>query len=255
MKRLYALPIAVLILIGLTQMATAGPERLLSGKEMKEVAPAPAPECNWTGFYIGLEGGYGGGNLKWTVQDQKTFPETTIIEHQQEGFFGGGELGYNFQIGRFVVGAEGDFSYSDVTAHTSMNQFTPDKTTNDTGSDWIGTIALRLGLAWRHALFFAKGGVSFAHLEYLSNRDDFSDPEETPHIDRFSTDTINGAPMVGGGVEYALNCHWSVKAEYKHIFFGNYHIHGTTFDLVPEQDFFKIRLQNNAVELGLNYKF
>src|SRR3977135_799928 len=64
MKRFIALPIAVIVSVVLLRIAFAGPEPI-SSKEMKQVAPAPLPECNWSGFYGGALFGYARGDLEW----------------------------------------------------------------------------------------------------------------------------------------------------------------------------------------------
>jgi outer membrane immunogenic protein len=255
MKTCLALTAALITVTLFTHPLVAGPESLAS----KEIAPEPAVSqpCNWTGFYIGVQGGYGWGDLKWTEED-KTF----ITEHDHDGFFVGGEEGYNYQIGWLVIGAEGDFSYSDVNGRSSRDGFEgPGTTTFETGTDWVGNAGLRVGVAFKRFLFFVKGGVSFAHLEYDTFRVD-TDTEEEPHNERFQSDEMRTAPLVGGGVEYALSCHWSAKVEYKHLFLGRNHIHGTSVDIFPgetpevaELDTFKTKTQQNQVQFGLNYKF
>lgn len=62
---------------------------------------SPAPIYNWTGFYIGAHGGYGWSNFS----GDGTFGPGSATA---KGFLGGGQLGYNYQIGQFVIGAEAD---------------------------------------------------------------------------------------------------------------------------------------------------
>jgi opacity protein-like surface antigen len=57
-------------------------------------------------------------------------------------------------------------------------------------------------------------------------------------------------------VEYAITCHWSVKLEYNHLFLGTEDIHGTTIDDgVPEPESYRVDLDQNSVQVGLDYKF
>src|ERR1700730_6874684 len=97
MKRLYALTVAVFAAVSLAQSVSAGPEPL-SGKEMKEIAPAPPPECNWTGFYVGAFGGYSWGNLNFRQHEEGELIDESLDFHQG-GFIGGGEAG---GIGKLV---------------------------------------------------------------------------------------------------------------------------------------------------------
>src|SRR5437870_768187 len=99
----------------LCAMAYAGPEEY-SGKEMKQVAPAP-PECpNWTGFYIGGFGGYKFGVIDPSVHlfgDWVDFPEDVHDiksradkDLDSSGAEAGGLIGFNYQWNKWVFGLE-----------------------------------------------------------------------------------------------------------------------------------------------------
>ena len=103
MKQLIRLTILFCTCAALALTVVAGPEPLSSGKEMKQVAPAP-PECDytWTGFYFGGNGGYGWGNGDThfrPLPDAATFfdLEPTTLSPDPSGFIGGGQIGYNWQ--------------------------------------------------------------------------------------------------------------------------------------------------------------
>src|ERR1700737_5293200 len=104
----------------------AGPERY-EGKEMKSVVqPVVQQECNWTGFYIGAHVGYGWNDLKWSDTDPDIDGEgpgpEILVEQSADGVIAGGTIGYNYQFGRhFVIGAEGDFSWSNVGDTSSVH--------------------------------------------------------------------------------------------------------------------------------------
>ena len=71
---------------------------------------------NWTGFYAGINGGYG-----WGDSDRSTLPALIV---QAEGWLIGGTLGYNYQVGSFVCGLEGDWDWSDVKGAAACGAFT-----------------------------------------------------------------------------------------------------------------------------------
>jgi len=265
MKKLYALTVAVVAALGLAQIATAGPEPLPSSKEMKEVAPAPPPECNWTGFYFGALVGYDWNDLTWTDVDTSIFPDPgadtggpeKLVDQSADGVIAGGTIGYNYQFGRhFVIGAEGDFSWSNVgdTSSVHTESFTNRFRTDD---DWLGTFGARLGFACNKFLIYAKGGGAVKHQQY-SLAHTVLDEGPSNHVDHFTADQTWLCPMVGGGIEYMINCHWSVKVEYESLFWGSDDISGTNVeaDSGPEPESYQVDLKNeNSVRAGLNYKF
>jgi len=140
-------------------------------------APAPivaaAPIFTWTGFYVGVNAGFG-----WSTDDEVTIGGTTFVVDDEIGFVGGAQAGYNYQIGSFVVGLEGDIQYADFGGEVD-GAF-------DNG-DWFGTIRARAGVAFDRALVYATGGFAFA-------------------------DDANGWTL-GGGIEYAFTNNLSAKVE------------------------------------------
>src|SRR5712691_3380684 len=104
MKRFIALTVVLTTVTGLA-ICFAGPERFSS----KEVTPmAPAPACDWTGFYIGVNAGITEYQARFTDQDYYWNGATTTYE--KPAFIGGGQVGYNYQWRDLVFGIEADFS-------------------------------------------------------------------------------------------------------------------------------------------------
>jgi len=150
-------------------------------------APILAPIFTWSGFYAGVNAGWG-----WRNDDQQTVvlggavPGTLIFPGNGDGgFVGGGQIGYNWQFGSFVVGAETDIQWADtgnseavafVPAGT-LGTFVPGEFRNDL-ADWFGTVRLRAGVAFDRVLIYATGGLAY-------------------------TDNNTGW-VAGGGVEWAL---------------------------------------------------
>ena len=69
---------------------------------------------NWTGFYIGANGGYGWGSSDW---------KAPVVSVKPKGWLAGGTIGYNYQMGSFVWGLEGDFDWADVADSTACGAF------------------------------------------------------------------------------------------------------------------------------------
>ena len=261
MKRYSALTVVVFALIslaGVVKIAFAGPEPLAS----KEIAPAPAPPpCDWTGFYLGLNGGYGGGNITWLEgnvsldqgQDELAIHETP------NGFIGGGQIGYNYQLrSGLVIGIEGDGAYNTADEHRTLVETNDDTKHYGSQNDFVGSVALRVGFALldNRALIYAKAGVSFSHWNYDYVNDE-TNAEERPEFDRWSEDDLLVNGMWGAGLEYMINCHWSAKMEYQHYFHDQQHITGTLvedFEADDPHGYF-IDAQHDSVRFGLNYRF
>ncbi len=182
--------------------------------------PAPvfaaAPVFTWTGFYVGVNAGYG-----WSNDDFDAFDAADIDD--DGGFVGGAQVGYNYQIGSFVVGLEGDIQYVDFGREGVFN-FEDENGEILQGefesSDWFGTVRARAGVAFGQALIYATGGFAFA-------------------------DDANGW-TVGGGVEYAFTNNLSAKIEGLYVSLDADNDDGFDFD--NDVDF-------GVVRAGLNFRF
>jgi outer membrane immunogenic protein len=186
-------------------------------------APAPivaaVPVFTWTGFYVGVNAGYG-----WNDGTNVTFPDGTVIStngNDDGGFVGGAQIGYNYQIGSFVVGLEGDIQYADFG--DNRYDFGTAGIFEDGSDDWFGTVRARAGVAFDRALVYATGGFAFA--------DD------------------RAGWTLGGGLEYAFTNNLTAKVEglYVNLEDQDFTFNGLTFSS-EEQEF-------GVVRAGLNYKF
>jgi len=256
MKKFIALPIVVFVSVALIRIAFAGPEPM-SGKEMKQVAPAPPP-CDWTGLYIGAHGGFGGGDVYWRDDD---FGDSEILTHSVPiGPFGGLSLGYNRQVGSsWVFGIEGEFEGGDIAntdQKTFLNGSSDEFDKFSVRNNWTGTVGLRIGITSfdNRLLAYVKGGVAVERWEY-----DWLHVEGTTrsaHTDKFGTSEWRPAPMVGFGLEYAFNCRWSTNVEYKHLFLGTKELTDTRIDDgSAEEESFRYDLHQDSVQFGIKYKF
>src|SRR5450755_2386811 len=151
MKRFFALTIFFLGLIGLTQIACAGPERM-----DKNVVPAPAP-CDWSGFYIGMNVGVAG--LQTDITDKDDFQTFGTTSLEDTNFAGGGQMGYNWQKGAFVYGLEVDADYVNTKKSFTSN----DSFTYQAKVDFQGSLRARGGIAVDNALIYATAGVAVSH--------------------------------------------------------------------------------------------
>jgi outer membrane immunogenic protein len=177
---------------------------------------APTPVHNWTGLYVGANAGYSWGrtSVDYTLGG---FPgvSTTL---DPNSFIGGGQIGYNWQLGSIVVGIEGDVAWrsgSDASTFTSGNIF-GDFAVFNTEQNWVGTVRPRVGFAAQNWLLYGTGGVAFGGFQHGLT-------ETRPGIaTRTTADSDTKAGWTAGaGVEYGFANQWSLGVEYLYMDFGS----------------------------------
>ena len=178
-------------------------------------APAPytkAPAMvqaayDWSGFYIGINGGGATGNVDWNADG---FGDEG--SHNATGGTVGGQVGYRWQMSSWVFGLEAQGNWADFKGSNVSNIFAPNQ--NQTKIDSFGLFTGQIGYAWDRALIYVKGGAAVTDNKYSI----FSAPGG------FLLDNTNetrwGA-TVGVGIEYAFAPSWSLGFEYDHLFMGN----------------------------------
>lgn len=234
-------------------------------------APPVAVVYDWTGFYIGTNLGYSWGRATTdgTVATTPTgvvSPVTTVVpltgRADVNGFIGGGQLGYNWQAGRFLYGLEGDIQFSNERARgdVCMVAACPGGAfvfTRDYKLDWFGTARGRLGyLPAERLLLYVTGGLAYGNFSGSS----LFGVNGANAIDLGSWSKLNAGWTVGAGAEAALGSNWSVKFEYLYMDLGN--VGGTTATLTNVLALrstavlaFNTKFTDSIARVGLNYKF
>lgn len=252
--------------------------------------PPVAPAFSWTGAYIGVHGGYGwadwDGNLGTVAGCNGPCPDfdpanppppnsytTGYVDSSRsvsdEGWFGGGQLGYNWQSGVLVFGLEADVSGGnldasggpyDTDARLSNSVWSKEV---DLSLDSFGTVRARLGYANGAVMPYVTGGLAWGKtsgdiaVTYTPNG--HTNPNAVPAgTSHASVDETHVGWTIGAGVEWAFAQHWSLKAEYLHIDLGSedYAFKGLTYAGAPfDTDNFKSELTVDTVKVGLNYNF
>ncbi|MDX8442795.1 outer membrane protein [Mesorhizobium australafricanum] len=167
---------------------------------------------NWSGSYVGVEGGYAHSSVDFDA-------DTTNFDgsHQKDGYLGGIYAGHDWQNGKFVYGVVGDFDF--VGMHdTEFGQvdFLGKGEAYTYDVDWVATARLRAGYtATDHLLVYATGGVAAGHFQATSYDRPFFAPVGS--TSKFSGVKVGG--VIGAGAEYALAPNWSLKGEYLHYAF------------------------------------
>ncbi|MCJ2084480.1 porin family protein [Methylobacterium sp. E-005] len=235
-------------------------------------APIPVPVFTWTGTYFGVNAGY-----ITTTQDTAltagVFPGNNgvrtgnrpgALRLPQDGFTGGGQIGYNYQFtpgSGFVVGVETDANYTDLNRTRRVVGRTGGISTYRQAGDFLGTVRGRVGYAFDHVLVYGTGGFAYAA---DTERATFQAPQRDP-VFFGSRSRIETGYAAGGGVEYALP-----TDSFLNVFRSNavtvkaealYYNLGSSRVALPAigrgQGAYVTRFQNEGVlgRVGLNYKF
>lgn len=243
-----------------TLSSLAGPEPIQSsGKEMKTTVAPVAEEFSWSGFYVGLHLGYGwhDGEIDALLLPSDTFSiEPGTHSNDSDGIVGGGQIGYNFQVNRFVFGIEADFSGADISggSHPNPTIAPIDMSISEPlhhDIDWFGTARGRFGFTpVPKLLLYGTGGFAYAHIEQFAG---IISPIASYVNTESGTET---GWTAGGGIEYALNRRWSVKVEYLYFDVGD---QSMTAQATPPNPVFTVDYDwdntFHTVTAGVNFRF
>ncbi len=257
--------------------------------------PQPVAAPAWTGAYVGLNVGYGWGaannNISFTQTDPSASPASFSANDHLKSDSGlvGAQAGYNWQVGRYLVGLETDIQArsrkgtSDTFNSAILSPDGPNPATviDNENSDWFGTVRGRFGLTFDDLLVYGTGGLAYGRVHLDGN----ILPANGGH-------GINNAPIVwdysnymagwaaGAGIEDQMSSHWSLKVEYLFVdlsagtslsggqglvatgpifspltnCYGSPSI-GCNFYRNPASGTITSRLTDNILRLGLNYQF
>ena len=184
-------------------------------------APVMAAVYDWSGFYIGLNGGGGSNHGCWDITSVAGVAlPASAREGCNTGSGGlvGGQIGYRWQSAAWVFGLEAQGDWADFKGtNASLTAIIPYN--NETKTDAIGLFTGQIGYAWNNTLFYVKGGAAVTDNSYRSYF-----PVGIPLIPagvawNSASDTRWGG-AVGGGIEFGFAPNWSVAVEYDHLFMG-----------------------------------
>ena len=208
--------------------------------------PPPPPPYFWTACHIGGQAGFG---FKGTEFSDPTganfaFAGTTATD-SNGGSLAGGQLGCDFQLyGNWVIGVEAALAWADFQ-HQTTTPFFFGPTSLFAKTDEIGSVTARVGYAWDRLLFFAKGGVAFAHNQYAVNVAPFG-----PALSFNGSGDLGGL-LIGAGVEWAFLANWSAKVEmdYYDLVTGNQNLSsvGGTIPVTVKEHLL-------TISAGINYR-
>ncbi|MCP3400279.1 MULTISPECIES: outer membrane protein [unclassified Bradyrhizobium] len=198
-------------------------------------APAMiATVYDWSGFYIGINGGGGSSHATWDFVGVGREGS-----HDATGGTVGGQIGYRWQSGQWVFGVEGQGNWADFSGDNTSALFA---TRNRTKIDAFGLITGQVGYAWNNVLIYVKGGAAVVSDKY--------EISSTAGALLASTSDTRWGGTVGAGLEYGFAPNWSVGVEYNHIFLSDKDV---TFAGFAGSE--RIRQDVDMGLVRLNYKF
>jgi len=257
--------------------------------------PLLGPGINWTGWYIGATAGYG-----WTNQGIDNVVTSTFcnpadggcnpnvasaalvaaipphLSTNPKGFIGGGEFGYNKQVGQFVVGVEADISGADIKGSDSAARTVgvvgfPANTVSVAAAaheklDFFATLRARFGfLVTPSLLAYGTGGFAFGH---VSASTAFAEAVGGPCgcgpnvVTAASSSATLPGWTAGGGLEWMFAPQWSLKGEYLYYDLGtmSYAQTITQTDSLAANFFSAgvssiVHVKGNIARVGVNFHF
>lgn len=236
MRNLLMASAALALLTGFTSAQAADLARPVP---VYKAPPPVLPVFSWTGFYIGAQGGYA-----WGESEQYDPLGNSSGRYDMKGGFGGGTVGFNWQIHNWVLGLEGDISASDIKGGGSSSSTWGCDGPGGCITDvkWFGTARGRVGYAFDHWLLYGTGGVAFGRTHTFIVDSIFDG----------SNDRVGWT--AGAGVEYGFAPHWSAKVEYLHVDLGN-DFQWATFQVNNAPDPGLTRAKFDLIRGGINYRF
>lgn len=225
MKRVLAAAVGMLATAGLVGSVNAAdlPRRAAPAP----MAPVYQQVFNWTGPYLGINGGGGWGTSSWSSTGSMS----------NSGGLIGLTAGYNWQANQLVFGLEGDIGWTNIGGSTSVATCVATGPCS-TDNSWLGTVRGRFGYAVDRFMPYVTGGVAFGDIR-------------ARHPGFAGGSSNNTGWTIGGGVEAALAPQWTVKAEYLYVDLGSFAC-GVSCNLVAGDS---VSFTTNIVRAGVNYKF
>ena len=212
-------------------------------------APAIAAVYDWTGFYVGANGGWGSSRQCW----DETSLGVALPQgcHDATGGTVGGQVGYRWQAGTWVFGLEAQGNWADFKG-SNVIPLAP-AFTNQTRVDAFGLFTGQIGYAFNNALFYVKGGAAVTSDRYRALA------TATGAQIANSVDETRWGGVVGVGLEYGFAPNWSVAVEYDHMFMQdktyNFISNGVAFPAGTLFASSRISQDVDLVTARINYRF
>jgi outer membrane immunogenic protein len=247
----------LLVTAGLLALGMAAPASAadLAARPYTKAPPAPViPIYDWSGFYIGANGGGAWSRKCWDVTSFLARVPPSVGEgcHDASGAVAGGQVGYRWQTAGWVFGLEAQGDWADLRG-SNVSIFIP-AWTNNSKIEAFGLFTGQVGYAWNNVLWYVKGGGAVTDDRYRGT------VTATGAVFDSANETRWGG-VVGTGLEYGFAPNWSVAVEYDHLFMDRRNITTTSAGVlagIPAGSVFRtdsIRQDVDMVTARINYHF
>jgi outer membrane immunogenic protein len=187
--------------------------------------PVYVPAYNWSGLYIGINGGGAWGDAKWD----------SVGTYDVTGAMVGGTIGYNWQVTQWVFGLEGDIDWTNIEGKTNAACAFGCKTTNS----WLATVRGRIGYSFDRFLPYITAGLALGDIK--AHQPGFVGGDDT-----------NVGWTAGAGFEFVIAGNWSAKAEYLYVDLGKFNCGiGCGNGINPDN----VSLTSHVFRGGVNFRF
>jgi outer membrane immunogenic protein len=229
-----------LLVVAISLVSFAAQSGLAADLQVRARMLAPVVVYGWSGCYVGVEGGG-----DWGQSRHDTAFGSTSDAYTVSGGIAGGTVGCNYQSGQWLLGLEGDLSWTSMSGSAAEVAAFPATFTSETRENWLATARGRLGWASQRWLFYVTGGYAAAAVEARVFNPIIA-------LDISDTKTRNGF-AIGGGIEAVIAGNWTVKLEYLYVGLQNV----SYFDVPPPTIYARtgVPISNNIYRIGLNYRF
>lgn len=221
-------------------------------------ADVSATDYDWTGFYVGLNGGgaFNNSSVSNVMTNNPRGPNGGYfyedqIEANQTKFTVGGLAGYNWQSNSFLLGVETDLNYLGFDASNDVVTSSTSEKSLSTQTDWYGTLRGRVGFVVDKFLIYGTGGLAYGRVKSQGRVDEF-------YYWKGSESNINMGWTLGAGLEYAVNPDWTVGAEYQYVDLGK---NDFDYDKSPDNSYISTEVSGHVntdfsiIKATLKYKF
>ena len=178
--------------------ATSQPPAMLPWHQLSSESTA----TSWRGLYLGGQIGGGWGDYDYVFSSGSG----VNVGSSLSGVIGGALAGYNWEVGRLVVGLEGDISGASISGTSSCVNATY---ACNASVDWLGTVRGRVGVPFNRFLPYVTAGVAFGGMTRTSTR--------IASSDTLTQSATRTGWVIGGGVDFAHSDRWIIGGEVLYV--------------------------------------